>query len=110
MVLPVVLQMMLYGVHVDVVVVQRALGIGAVKHGVSPSPGVLLRMIRRRAISAATVTTVTFSSGAQFSWCSRFGRERIQSAVLHAWVCVCRMRANGPRDHLKSVGAHETRG
>lgn len=40
MVLPVVLQVMLDGVHVDVVVVQRALGIGAVEHGVSASPPV----------------------------------------------------------------------
>lgn len=39
MVLPVVLQMMLYGVHVDVVMVQRALGVGTVQHGVAAFPG-----------------------------------------------------------------------
>lgn len=46
MVLPVVLQMMLYGVHVDVMMVQRALGVGAVQHGVSRSPasGTLSRL------------------------------------------------------------------
>jgi len=43
MVLPIVLQMMLYGVHVDVVVVQRALGIGTVQHGTAPYPATVLK-------------------------------------------------------------------
>jgi hypothetical protein len=38
MVLSIILKMMLNGFHVDMVMVQRALGIGAVKHGVSASP------------------------------------------------------------------------
>lgn len=109
MVLPVVLQVMLNGVHVDVVMVQRALGIGAVKHGVSPSP-----------VYSPMYNPTLYGNGAEFSVALRFsclrrvgggrGKRRVDDGFSRQPFSMRRVAlGDGPWYHLTCENIRSTR-